>query len=218
MAWNGTSVRRPLECRPGPQGRWSAGARVVAPRHGVSIPQSGAWLSWLERSLHTAEVGGSSPPAPTATVLIGPDFLERLSFLYVRRARSPRPLCVFPTGASRSRRCIHLFGRAGKQVAIPIEHDRQRRMPGSRGDLFGNAPAAIYNDTAVCRRSWIRKGATWQPSRLVERIAAAKMRGARDHRRVQKTQDPQVRIGQDAPAIHRPRPAVAAHDDDPPSF
>jgi hypothetical protein len=25
----------------------------------------GAWLSWLERSLHTAEVGGSSPLAPT---------------------------------------------------------------------------------------------------------------------------------------------------------
>src|SRR5271165_7674051 len=30
---------------------------------------SGAWLSWLERSLHTAEVTGSSPVAPTR---IGP--------------------------------------------------------------------------------------------------------------------------------------------------
>jgi hypothetical protein len=25
----------------------------------------GAWLSWLERCLHTAEVAGSSPAAPT---------------------------------------------------------------------------------------------------------------------------------------------------------
>src|SRR5580658_6573778 len=31
------------------------------------VSPQGAWLSWLERSLHTAEVGGSSPLAPTTS-------------------------------------------------------------------------------------------------------------------------------------------------------
>ena len=35
-------------------------------RGGPDSSTPGAWLSWLERSLHTAEVGGSSPPAPTS--------------------------------------------------------------------------------------------------------------------------------------------------------
>ena len=34
-------------------------------RVGFLNPGTGAWLSWLERCLHMAEVGGSSPPAPT---------------------------------------------------------------------------------------------------------------------------------------------------------
>ena len=42
------------------------GPRATRAGCAVTIPKSGAWLSWLERSLHTAEVGGSSPPAPTA--------------------------------------------------------------------------------------------------------------------------------------------------------
>ena len=44
----------------------STGSRTSGAGRAVTIPTSGAWLSWLERSLHTAEVGGSSPPAPTA--------------------------------------------------------------------------------------------------------------------------------------------------------
>ena len=44
------------------RGRW-------APRSPSStLRDAGAWLSWLERSLHTAEVGGSSPSAPTSVV------------------------------------------------------------------------------------------------------------------------------------------------------
>ena len=39
-------------------------AQVKGAVHRVTKLQ-GAWLSWLERSLHTAEVGGSSPLAPT---------------------------------------------------------------------------------------------------------------------------------------------------------
>ena len=35
---------------------------------------SGAWLRWLERSLHTAEVTGSSPVAPTTRSTSGPEW------------------------------------------------------------------------------------------------------------------------------------------------
>lgn len=48
----------------------NSGEPIIAPASAAesagTIRQPGAWLSWLERSLHTAEVGGSSPPAPTS--------------------------------------------------------------------------------------------------------------------------------------------------------
>ncbi len=52
--WSGSPVLRSGSCR-----RWyqCRSARRFA----------GAWLRWLERSLHTAEVGGSSPSAPTTS-------------------------------------------------------------------------------------------------------------------------------------------------------
>jgi hypothetical protein len=43
----------------------SVRAAVGNGRIGQARMDQGAWLSWLERSLHTAEVGGSSPLAPT---------------------------------------------------------------------------------------------------------------------------------------------------------
>src|ERR1700674_218541 len=60
---DGRSHRDDLEiahgCRPVPVPQ--SGADTTAPAR----PATGAWLSWLERSLHTAEVVGSSPAAPT---------------------------------------------------------------------------------------------------------------------------------------------------------
>jgi hypothetical protein len=74
MSWTTSPVGVPSEAGPGMGGlpRCRLWERRTWPfrrkqrQTGRSEHQwTGAWLSWLERSLHTAEVGGSSPLAPT---------------------------------------------------------------------------------------------------------------------------------------------------------
>src|SRR6056297_2444738 len=48
---------------PRPVGQWSGGE----PGRCATVRRPGRVAQWLERCLHTAEVGGSIPPAPTTT-------------------------------------------------------------------------------------------------------------------------------------------------------
>jgi hypothetical protein len=59
----------------------------------------------------------------------------------------------------------------GEQVAVAVEHEAGRGVPGPDGDLLGEAPAAIHSATAVWRRSWMRS-----PGRPAARVAGRQMR------------------------------------------
>ena len=156
------------------------GPRATRAGCAVTIPTSGAWLSWLERSLHTAEVGGSSPPAPTATVLLGPSFLERLS-CPAPTVPDPRAMATPAVRVSHGReapeRGIDPFGWAGKQVAMRWTTTDTDECPGAARPRSVTAP-----QRSLTTPQWVRgQGSArtaWQLPRPVERTAAAKRQDA----------------------------------------
>jgi hypothetical protein len=59
----------------------------------------------------------------------------------------------------------------GEQVAVAVEDEADRGVPGPGGDLLRGAPAAIQSATAVWRRSWMRS-----PGRPAARVAGSHTR------------------------------------------
>jgi hypothetical protein len=151
-----------LSVRSGISGRSSAPTRTLGIRRiqrWSELERLGAWLRWLERSLHTAEVGGSSPPAPTPSALVEPHFRESPSDVFAPRARSVRDL---QRSHARTLDLPTHRGPRSRAPTTPVEGARSdpgRPTPTSdrprhgAATSFGEAPAAIQSATAVCRRS-----------------------------------------------------------------
>jgi hypothetical protein len=168
-----------------PAGRASAGHRGRRRRESADqgIQTQGAWLRWLERSLHTAEVTGSSPVAPTTSSLLRPCFsAARLSLRKPLSADCPRD--HFSTSSSAAggdppgtgscgRRCrpAQALGdeglepsrrapsRAREEVARAVQGEARRGVAGPPGDLEVLAPEATHSTTAEWRISCGRSGA-----------------------------------------------------------